>query len=217
MELNIRNCGAFCQVQTNGPGNLHVCHLEEGRISFFPGIQVLFVIETQSSLWFSKFMNESRKQIEIQDKKFELRITKSEVPILRAGSGNTWIVISFISGCMVNAVLSDYSFSLVLRMIFTPIPSAFFLFLYSRSLVKMLVTDDSMILILPIWSTRINLKTIEYFHVYGLVSSQYIVLKIKQTTRDYPRYFHFVAVNTSLGSYSSTKLKLEQMVKENFT
>lgn len=149
------------------------------------------------------------------DKHKEIVISASNTPVIRAGFSNLLFLFLIVILILVNHMLYSFNISLFLRLLFLFAICLMMLKVYNHSVSKLFLKDkSSLILVGPFSKTIFDSSEIELTEVYGIPSSMTIFIMIKKKTSVLSKFFFFVALSTSCGSYADTKKRLELLLKE---
>lgn len=142
-------------------------------------------------------------------------ISRSNVPIIRAGLSNIIFLLLLVTLVLVNQVLYDFDMRLFPRILILLGICLVILKAYNHSVSRLFIKDGkNLVLVGPFSESVFDSSTIEVASVYGIPSSMTIFIMIKKKTSALPRFYFFVAVSTNYGSYADTKTKLVSLLKE---
>jgi len=145
----------------------------------------------------------------------EIIITSSNVPVIRSGFSNILFFLLFIAVIVVNRILNDFNVSLVPKALIILFICVVTLQIYCRSVSKIYFKDGSGIVIVgPIFESKIDASQIEKIDVYGIPSSMTIFLTIKMKKTRLPKWYFFIAVSTNCGSFEATRTRLTEISSE---
>lgn len=142
-------------------------------------------------------------------------ISRSNVPIIRAGFSNIIFLFLIIALILVNQMIYDINIPLFYRLLILLGVLLVILKIYNHSVSRLFLKDEkSIVLVGPFSETVFDSSEIKATQVYGIPSSMTIFIMIKKTASFFPKFYFFVALSTNYGSYTDTKTKLISLLKE---
>lgn len=146
--------------------------------------------------------------------KKKLIITKTEVPFIRAGSGNLILLVIAIWIMFGIDVVENSNLPIFANTILF-LPVLFFIYGYFTSVSKIFFFTNMLEIVATVRTKRFVLQEIERIKLFAMPLNSSISINIKLKGKFLPTYFSFVVMSkTNFGKYKNTLNALEKLFIE---